>query len=103
MLQVMTDISWFKKIKYGYHYYIGKDFSLFRFPTEDILLKGNIFTDCEFKILQLLSMGLGTEEIATRLYKSINTISTHRRNILGKTGYHSTQELILNLKARGFI
>jgi DNA-binding CsgD family transcriptional regulator len=103
MLQVMTDISWFKKIKHGYHYYTGKDLSIFRFPTEDILVKGNIFTDCEFKILQLLAMGLSTEEIATRLYKSISTISTHRRNILKKTGNHSTQELILDLKARGFI
>jgi DNA-binding CsgD family transcriptional regulator len=103
MLQVMTDMYWFKKIKHGYHYYLGSDLSVFRFPTDDILLKGNIFSDCEFKILQLLATGLSTEEIAAKLIKSIHTISTHRRNILKKTGSHSTQELILDLKVRGFL
>lgn len=103
MIQVLTDISWFKKIKHGYHYYTGHDMSLFRFPTDDILLKGNIFSESEFRILQLLAAGLSTEEVAARLFKSVHTISTHRRNILKKTGHRSTQELILDLKARGFI
>ena len=103
MLQVMTDISWFRSIKLGFHYYSGKDLSLFRYPTENILMKGNIFTDSEFRIIQLLATGLSTEEIAARLFKSVHTISTHRRNILKKTGTGSTHELILDLKSNGFI
>lgn len=103
MLQVLTDISWFKKIRHGYHYYTGNDLSLFRYPTDDILLKGNIFSESEFRILQLLAAGLSTEEVASRLFNSVYTISTHRRNILKKTGHRSVQELILDLKVRGFI
>ena len=66
-------------------------------------MKGNIFTDSEFRIIQLLATGLSTEEIAARLFKSVHTISTHRRNILKKTGTGSTHELILDLKSNGFI
>jgi hypothetical protein len=40
ILQVNTDISWFNKSKYGYHYYVGDDISWFRYPDERLLLTG---------------------------------------------------------------
>jgi hypothetical protein len=43
MLQVLTDISWFKKFKVVYHLYIGNDPSYFRYPDEKLLLTGNVF------------------------------------------------------------
>jgi hypothetical protein len=44
ILQVVTDISWFKKDKHGYHFYVGKDPSYFRYPDEKLLLTGNVFS-----------------------------------------------------------
>jgi hypothetical protein len=44
MLQILTDISWFKNFKLGYHVYFGKDRAFLRYPDEDLLLMGNIFT-----------------------------------------------------------
>ncbi len=103
LLQVCTDISWFRKIQHGYHYYFGNDLSLFRYPDEKILMKGNIFTKSQFSILQLLAEGLNSEQIADKLFLSIHTVNTHRRNILRKTEKSTTNELILDLKARGML
>lgn len=103
LLQVNTNISWFRKIKHGYHYYLGDDLSYFRYPDETLLKTGNIFSTREFDIIRLLSEGLSSEQIATKLFLSPHTINTHRRNILRKTRMQSTNELILELKERGLI
>ena len=50
-IQVHTNIEWFKKIKHGYHYYVGNNFSYFRFPDEEMLNLGNILSDREFELL----------------------------------------------------
>jgi hypothetical protein len=44
VLQVLTDISWFKNFMPGFHFYIGHDPSFFRYPDEYLLHMGNIFT-----------------------------------------------------------
>ena len=44
ILQVLTDISWFKKNRPGYHFYLGNDPYYFRYPDEKILLKGNVLS-----------------------------------------------------------
>jgi hypothetical protein len=44
ILQVLTDISWFDKKKPGYHFYLGNDPYYFRYPDENLLLKGNVFS-----------------------------------------------------------
>jgi len=103
MLQVNTDISWFNKAKHGYHYYVGDDISYFRYPDEKLLLKGNIFSGREFEIINLALEGLNSEQIANRLFLSVHTIETHRRNILKKSNKSSIMELILDLKKRGII
>ena len=43
VFQVLTDISWFKHLIPGYHFYIGHDSSFFRYPDEYLLQMGNIF------------------------------------------------------------
>ena len=103
VLQVNTDISWFKKIKNGYHYYIGDDLSFFRYPDEKLLMMGNIFSDREFEIIKLVSAGLNSEQVANKLFLSVHTIDTHRRNILKKSGKSSMMELISDLKKRGLL
>lgn len=40
----------------------------------------------EKEILKLISLGLSSREIAKQLFLSINTVNTHRKNILRKTG-----------------
>lgn len=102
-LQIMTDISWFTKIRHGYHYYVGTDPEWFRFPDERLLMTGNIFSNREFEILELISRGMSSDQIAEKLFLSVHTINTHRRNILKKSGKQTTSELVLDLKARGIL
>jgi hypothetical protein len=103
ILQVNTDISWFKKIKHGYHYYVGNDLSYFRYPDESLLMIGNIFSDREFEIIKLISEGLSSDQIASKLFLSVHTIETHRRNVLKKSNKVSMLELIIDLKKRGLL
>jgi DNA-binding CsgD family transcriptional regulator len=103
ILQVNTDISQIKKIRHGYHYYTGDDVSFFRYPDESLLLIGNIFSDREFEIIKLVSEGLNSEQIANKIFLSVHTIETHRRNILKKSNKSSIVELILDLKNRGLL
>ena len=48
----------------------------------------------EKEILQLLSKGLTSQEIAGKLFLSTFTIDTHRKNMLQKFNVHNTQALI---------
>ena len=86
MININTDISWFKKIKHGFHYYVGNDLSYFRYPDEKLLMTGNIFSDREFEIIKLIKEGFDSEQIAEKLFLSKHTVNTHRKNILDKTG-----------------
>ena len=103
LFQVVSDISWFSKLKHGYHFYVGNDVSLYRYPDENLLLKGNVFSDREFEILKLVFSGINSEQIAKKLYLSVHTVNTHRRNILKKTGKNNISELIYELKERGLL
>jgi len=44
--------------------------------------------------LQLMAEGFSTKEIADRLFVSINTVETHRKNMLFKTGLRNMAHLI---------
>lgn len=48
----------------------------------------------EVEIIKLIAEGLSSSEIADKLYVAENTVKTHRKNILRKTGQHSTSQLI---------
>jgi hypothetical protein len=100
LFQVHTDLESFKKRKHGYHYYVGNDFSKFRFPDEELLAIGNPLSDREFEIVRLIESGLDSDEIAKKLFLSVHTVNTHRRNILDKTGKESMAELIYEFKEK---
>lgn len=53
----------------------------------------NSLTGREREILQLISEGLNTKEIAGKLQLSSKTVDAHRRNIMDKIGLHSIAEL----------
>lgn len=101
-LFVNTDIDWFGPIKHGYHFYMGQDISYFRIPDKELISTGNIFTDREFEILDLIKNGLDSKTIGNKLFLSSHTIDTHRRNILKKTGKLNTSELIIELQETGY-
>jgi len=103
LLDVYTDIGWFKKMKHGYHFYLGNDMSFFRFPDEALLMTGNIFSDREYEIIRLIHSGLNSEQIGKKLFLSKYTIDTHRRNILEKTGKNHISELIYDLHEMGLL
>ena len=51
-------------------------------------------SDREFQVLCSLGLGKTVSQIATELFLSVKTISTHRSNILSKMGMKTTPELI---------
>ena len=57
----------------------------------------------EKEILQLLSQGLTSHEIAGRLFLSNYTIDTHRKNMLQKFNVHNTQSLMNVVRELGII
>jgi len=101
-LVIMTDIDWYGPIRHGYNFYVGKDMSYFRLPDKELIETGNIFTDREFGILDILRQGFDSTTIGKKLFISSHTVDTHRRNILKKTGHRNTAELIIELQERGF-
>jgi DNA-binding NarL/FixJ family response regulator len=48
----------------------------------------------EKEIIQLLAKGFSSQEIAGKLFLSVYTIDTHRKNMLQKFNVHNTQALI---------
>jgi DNA-binding CsgD family transcriptional regulator len=103
VVMVHTDISEITKMKHGYHFYTGFDASYFRFPDYELLMRGNLFTNREYEIINCIAEGLDSEQIANKLFLSKHTVNTHRRNILHKTGNRNTQELVIDLKQKGLI
>jgi len=99
----MSDISDFDKIHKGFHYYIGNDPKVFRFPDEELLSTGSIFSHTEFSIIELIEQGLSSKEIAEKLFRSPLTINTYRSNIIKKAGKSSIIGVIRDLKAKGLL
>jgi len=103
LILVITDISGFENIHKGFHYYIGNDPMIFRYPDEELLSAGSIFSHTEFRIIELIEQGLSTKEIAEKVFRSPLTINTHRSNIIKKAGKSSITEVIRDLKASGLL
>ena len=84
--RLSAKLNWFKLKKKEYHHYKGKDLSLFRFPDEELLKIGPVLSVRELEIIKLIESGLGSKEIADKLFLSVHTVNTHRSNILEKSG-----------------
>jgi len=102
-LQVHTNIDSFKMRKPGYHYYVGDDPSYFRYPDDELLEIGTPYSKREMEIIHLIELGLSSEEIAQKLFLSVYTVNTHRRNILNKSGKTQISDVIYELKERGVL
>lgn len=103
VIQVHTNVDWCKKLKKQFHYYSGNELSLFKFPDEELMRIGHLFTKREFKIIKLIEHGLNSEQIAEKLFLSHFTVNAHRANILKKSNKTSMSELIHFLNANGLL
>lgn len=102
-LLVASDLSTFQLDKDTHHYYAGDDPAMFRYPDATFLNEGHHFSNRELEILKLIAAGLGSEQIADKLFISVNTVATHRRNILNKTKKSNTHEVVSELQERGIL
>ncbi len=73
---------------------------LYHFPKEDPEL---ILSVREQEILQLLSKGLISKQIADQLFISVNTVNTHRQRIIEKLNVSNTAEAIRHALNIGII
>lgn len=58
---------------------------------------GHPFSAREFEIIKLIKMGLSSGQIAEKLFLSVYTVNTHRKNILSKSGMKNIHDLIDDL------
>lgn len=102
-IQINTNISGFKMKKDCFHYYVGKDISLFKFPDKELLDLGHPFTCREFEIVKLIANGKSSSTISEELFISLHTVNTHRRNILEKTGKAHISDVVFDLMNQGLL
>ncbi len=57
----------------------------------------------EREVIRLVAMGLSNKEIADRMFISVNTVMTHRRNIARKTGIHAAAGITIYAIVNGII
>ncbi|APU67780.1 response regulator transcription factor [Christiangramia flava] len=62
-----------------------------------------LFSDREKEIIKMLAEGHNAKDIAEALNLSPHTVRTHRRNMLSKTGYTNTAQLIAKCLVAGVI
>jgi LuxR family maltose regulon positive regulatory protein len=60
-------------------------------------------SDSEIRVLRYLPTNLTRPEIADGLYVSLNTVSTHMRNLYAKLGVHSRREAVGRARALGLL
>jgi DNA-binding CsgD family transcriptional regulator len=103
LMMVVTNINQLISKHPGIFYYMGTDRNFFRSMDEGMLKSRIHLSHREISILEQISRGLTSEQIAKRLFLSTHTVSTHRRNVLKKNGASTTNELIYNLKEAGVL
>lgn len=54
----------------------------------------NVLSKSELKVLALICNGYISETIGVKLGITKSTVQTHRRNMLRKTGFKNTQQLV---------
>jgi DNA-binding CsgD family transcriptional regulator len=64
------------------------------YSNEDRTVDTEIISEREREVLQYISQGLDTKQIAGEMKISNNTVDNHRRNMLARTGTRDTTALI---------
>jgi len=76
---------------------------LFSFPPESVVNEKLPLTKREKQILDLLSTGLISKQIADKLYISTNTVNTHRQRIIEKLNVANTAEAVKYASGIGLV
>lgn len=71
--------------------------------VEDSSKSEKLLTEREIEVLRLISQGLDSQNIAERLFISVNTVNNHRQKILGKTRTENTTQALLYARKLGLI
>lgn len=67
------------------------------------MAKSSEFTPREIEVLRLLTTGAGNDEIADKLNISLNTVKTHIKHLLEKTGFETRTQLAIQSRVTGFV
>ena len=67
------------------------------------LAKSEEFTERELEIIRAMAGGCRYEEIAETMFLSLNTVKYHVKNILQKTGFRSTIQLVAEVVEKRLI
>lgn len=102
-----TDISLMKKDDIVYYNVQQKNSQ----GVYDIVIEGSDnsaavpenLTTRELQIISLIGSGYTNQDIADKIFVSVNTVKTHRKNILKKTNCQGTAELTNFAFARGLL
>lgn len=82
----------------------GKNKKIFvYYSNEDKTTENDIISEREREVLQHISQGLDTKQIAILMNISPNTVDNHRRNMLARTGTRDTTALIQLCKMIGVV
>lgn len=72
------------------------------FPKNDTCEPSNLSAR-EVEIIRLISQGLTNKKIASKLFLSVHTVSTHRKNVLNKLKLNNSSELVAFAIKKGII
>ena len=64
---------------------------------------GVMLTKREKEVLELVAQGLTAQEIAEALFVSIDTVETHRKNIIQKMKARNTVDAVVKAMRKGMI
>jgi len=81
------------------HVKLNKDFSKFVID-KSLIEKLSRLTETEKKILKLIVSNLNSEQIAEKLFTSLNTVKTHRKNISRKLELENEQNSLLKFAVK---
>lgn len=82
---------------------VFKEDSIEDFVPHPIIRESPFFSERELEVIAGLGKGWSTSEIAEQLHISPNTVHTHRKNVLKKSGARNATELVARCIRLGYI
>ena len=100
-LSLCSDITGICKMEGVNWEILGKGKESFKLYLEKN--KDDFFSERELEVLKLLDLGHNSPEISEILFISVNTVNSHRKNMMKKSNTHKTVGLIQFAKKLGYI
>jgi len=72
-------------------------------PALELALEKLTITPREYEVLQCIAQGLSNQEIAERLFVSLNTVKTHTSNLFAKLGAQRRTQAVQKAQALGLL